>query len=288
MTSEERIKCVLRHEEPDRVPIQGSPWTATVNRWKKEGLPDDIPVEEYFGYEIVQLGFDCTPLRTYQTARSEGKFINCSSGGGWGYDMLQAYMRPEQLLMAMADDPDWIREMILTLADLHLKMMEMMVGKGFKFDGVFVSNDMGYRNGLLFSPQTYRKTHREADEMVFSFCHKHNMAVILHSCGDIKELIPDLIEVGIDCLNPLEVKAGMDIRELKREYADKLSFMGGIDVRAMANPDPNVIEEEIRSKFEVAKKGGGYIYHEDHSIPNNVSFEQYKRVMELVKKYGKY
>ncbi len=114
------------------------------------------------------------------------------------------------------------------------------------------------------------------------------MPTILHCCGYVKELIPHLIEVGLDCLQPLEVKAGMDVRELKEKYGDKLSFMGGIDVRAMANPDPNIIEEEIRSKFEVAKKGGGYIYHSDHSIPNNVSFKQYKRVMELVKKYGKY
>lgn len=64
--------------------------------------------------------------------------------------------------------------------------------------------------------------------------------------------------------------------------------MGGINVMAMYNSDPNVIEEEIRSKFEVAKVGGGYIYHSDHSVPPNVSFEQYQRVMQLVGKYGEY
>ena len=352
MTSQERVKCALRHEEPDRVPIHDSPWGATIDRWKKEGLPDEIPVEEYFDYELALIGFDATPrfpvktlektdkfiiqttstgavdknfrdysstpelierpikkkkdwppikerlypdytrvdwvsaFRTYQIAKSEGKFVACS--GGWGYDMLQGYIISDQLLMAMATDPDWVKDMILTLANLQVKMMEMMLEKGFEFDGAFFSNDLGYRNGLLFSPETYRKTHKEADEMVYSFCHEHNMPVILHSCGRVKEIIPDLIEVGLDCLQPLEVKAGMDVRELKEKHGDRLSFMGGIDVRAMADPDPNVIEEEIRSKFEIAKKGGGYIYHSDHSIPNNVSFEQYERVMELVKKYGKY
>ena len=352
MTSQERIKCALRHEEPDRVPIYDSPWGATVNRWKKEGLSDSIPVEEYFGYELVLIGFDSTPrfpvktlektdkfiiqttstgainrnfrdysttpelierpikskkdwlpikerlypdytrvdwisaFKTYQIARSEGKFIACN--GALGYDALQGYMRSEQLLMAMVTDPDWVKDMILTIARLQVKMMEMMLKKGFEFDGAFLFNDMGYRNGLLFSPETYRKTHKEADEMVYSFCHQRNMPVILHSCGCVKEIIPDLIEVGLDCLQPLEVKAGMDVRELKEKYGDRLSFMGGIDARAMADPDPNVIEEEIKSKFEVAKKGGGYIYHSDHSIPNNVSFKQYKRVIELTKKYGKY
>ncbi|MBA7471075.1 hypothetical protein ES707_06369 [subsurface metagenome] len=352
MTSQERIKCALRHEEPDRVPIHDVPWEATINRWKREGLSDGIPVEEYFGYELVQIRFDFTArfpvktlektdkfiiqttstgavyknfrdysttpelidhpikskkdwppikerlypdytrvdwvsaFKTYQIARSEGKFITFD--GVLGYDALQYYIRSDQLLMAMVTDPDWVKDMILTLANLHIKMMEMMLEKGFEFDGAFFANDMGYRNGLLFSPETYRKTHKEADEMVYSFCHEHNMPTILHSCGRVKEIISDLIEVGLDCLQPLEVKAGMDVRELKEKYGDKLTFMGGIDVRAMADPDPNVIEEEIRSKFEVAKKGGGYIYHSDHSIPNNVSFEQYKRVMELVKKYGKY
>ncbi len=352
MTSQERIRYALGHKEPDQVPIYDSPWKTTVSNWKKEGLPDSVPVEEYFGYEMVLIGFDCTPrfpvktleksdkfiiqttpmgginknfrdysstpelidrpikekrdwppikerlypdysrvdwvsaFRTYQIAESEGKFIACIDG--WGYDILQGYFRSDQLLMAMVTDPDWIKDMILNLANLWMKMMEMMIEKGLKFDGAFFCNDMGYRNGLLFSPETYRRTHKEADEMVYSFCHEHNMPTILHSCGRVKEIIPDLIEVGLDCLQPLEVKAGMDVRELKEKYGDKLSFMGGIDVRAMADPDPNVIEEEIRSKFEVAKKGGGYIYHSDHSIPNNVSFKQYQRVMELVRKYGKY
>ena len=164
-----------------------------------------------------------------------------------------------------------------------------------EFDAFFDFNDMGYRNGLLFSPKTYQQTHREADEMVYSFFHQRNMPILLHSCGNVKELIPELIGVGLDCLQPLEVKAGMDLTELKRKYGDKLTFMGGIDVRNMADPDLSAglsnlskIEQEIKTKFEVAKKGGGYIYHSDHSVPNNVSFQQYKRVMELVKKYGEY
>ena len=353
MTSRERIKLALAHEEPDRVPIHDSPWAATVGRWRREGLPEGIPVEEYFGYEMTFIGFDSGPrfpvevlertdeyiiertstgginknfrdysttpevvdrpiktrrdweekikprlapdytrvdwvtaFNTYNKARSEGKFI-CVTGG-WGYDTLQGYMKSEELLVAMVTDPDWVRDMIMTRAELHVEMIKMMLEKGLEFDGAFFFNDMGYRNGLLFSPETYRRTHKEADEMVFSFCHEHGMPVILHSCGNVKELIPDLIEVGLDCLQPLEVKAGMDVRELKRLYGDKLAFMGGIDVRAMAHPDPSVIEEEIKSKFEVAKRGGGYIYHSDHSVPKDVSFHQYCRVIELVRKYGEY
>jgi uroporphyrinogen decarboxylase len=102
----------------------------------------------------------------------------------------------------------------------------------------------------------------------------------------VRKLIPQFIEAGYDCLQPLEVKAGMDLVQLKQDYGDRLAFMGGIDVRAMAHPDPAVIEREIRTKIPVAKQGGGYIYHSDHSVPDNVSFAQYQRVIELVHRYG--
>ena len=80
----------------------------------------------------------------------------------------------------------------------------------------------------------------------------------------------------------------MDVRELKAEFGDRMAFMGGIDVRLMSDPNPALIEAEIASKFEVAKKGGGYIYHSDHSIPNTVSFAQYQHVLALVRKYAGY
>ncbi len=352
MTSRERIRTALAHREADRIPIHDSPWGATLNRWRKEGLPDEIPPAEYFGYELAGIGADLSPgfpvkileknetyitettpyggVRknfrdysttpeiigwpiqtkddwarikprlvpdytrldwvstriTYERAREEGKFI--TFGAGMGYDQFQAYMKSEELLIALLTEPDWVRDMFRTHADLLLAMAQMLLDKGYVFDGAFLYNDMGYRNGLLFSPATYRALLLETDQMLCDFFHQHAMPVILHSCGCVKELIPSLLEAGFDCLQPLEVKAGMDLVELKAQYGDRLAFMGGIDVRAMAHPDPAVIEVEIQTKLTVAKQGGGYIYHSDHSVPKNVSFTQYQHVMELVHQYGQY
>ncbi len=96
-----------------------------------------------------------------------------------------------------------------------------------------------------------------------------------------------LIEAGITCLQPLEVKAGLDVRDLKKQYAGKVIFMGNIDVRELSKTKKH-IEQEIKKKIPVAKVGGGYIYHSDHSVPSTVSFENYKFAMELIKKYGRY
>jgi len=350
MTSRERVRMTLEHREPDRVPIHDSVWAATVSRWHKEGLPEEIPVSEYFDYEIVGFGADLSPrfpvkvlernetyivettpyggirrnfrdysttpeiidwpvkskedwykikdrlqpnitrvdwvssLNDYSRTYGDGKFVTYSAA--MGYDQFQSYIKTEELLILLVEDPKWAKDMFRTHAILLIEMAKIMMEYGFKFDGAFLYNDMGYRNGLLFSPRTYQEVLQETDAMVCEFFHKNNMPVILHSCGNVKELIPYLIDAGFDCLQPLEVKAGMDLLELKPEYGDKISFMGGIDVRKMT--DPVAIEEEISRKFEVAKKGGGYIYHSDHSIPKNISFEDYNRVISLVKKYGKY
>ena len=96
------------------------------------------------------------------------------------------------------------------------------------------------------------------------------------------------IEARFTCLKPLEVKVGMYLVELKKNFGDELAFMGSIDVRAMADPDPSVIEIETKTKIPIARKGGGYIYHSGHSVPSDVSFQQYCRVIDLVREYGAY
>ncbi|MBI2939631.1 MAG: hypothetical protein HYY04_04265 [Chloroflexi bacterium] len=352
MTSQERIKVALAHREPDRVPIHDSVWNATVDRWKGEGLPPNVPVAEYFGFEMSTIGFDDTPgfpiravektdefitettpygglrrhhrdrsttpelldhavkspedwytikkrlepdytrvdwisaRRTYQTARHDGKFVLFSSV--IGYSLAQRYIRSDELLMLLLTDPGLVRDMYQTQTELVIGMARLMLAHGFAFDAAFLMNDMGYRGGPLFSPKLYRELQFDLDRQLFDFFHANGMRVILHSCGCVKAFIPHLIEAGLDCLQALEVKAGMDLLELKREFGNDLAFMGGIDVRLMADPDPSKIEAEIARKFEVAKKGGGYIYHSDHSVPKNVSFPQYCHVMELVRAHGAY
>ncbi|MCC7352472.1 MAG: hypothetical protein IT330_01850 [Anaerolineae bacterium] len=352
MTAQERVRLALQHKEADRIPIQDSPWGATVDRWHNEGLPQNVSVDEFFGFEVVQLGADLSPMlpvrvleRTdeyitettsyggirrnhrdrsttpeivdyglktrqdweavkkrlrpsytrvdwvtaraaYEKARYDHKFI--TFGGILGYDLCQAYMRSDELLVLLLTDPDWIRDIVETHADLAIEMAKIMMAEGFQFDGAFLYEDMGYRKSSLFSPRTYRQVFKPSDKRMYDFFHAHDMPIILHSCGNVMALLPDLVDIGLECLQPLEVKAGMDLVELKREYGDHLAFMGGIDVRAMNAEDPTAIEREIAAKIPVAKKGGGYVYHSDHSIPNNVSLAQYQRVMELVRKYGAY
>jgi uroporphyrinogen decarboxylase len=100
------------------------------------------------------------------------------------------------------------------------------------------------------------------------------MKVLVHSCGFVEPLVPGLIRAGMDCLQAMEVKAGMDLPRLAAMFGDKIAFCGGIDIRIIASNDRAQIEEEINRKIiPVLKAGSGYIVHSDHSIPPEVEHD---------------
>jgi len=218
-------------------------------------------------------------------ARSAGQFV-CYFAH-IGYDWIQRMVGAETVLVGMMQQPDWIKDMFDTLMALVLDGYQAYRDRGFEFDGCYVADDLGYRNGAFFSPAKFRELELPAQSRLCARMAEDGLPVILHSCGNVTELVPLLIEAGFACLQPLEVKSGADMLALKRQFGDRLCFMGGIDARAMSHPDPSVIEQEIATKLPVMKQGGGYIYHSDHSIPSDVSLAQYQRVMELVEEYGR-
>jgi len=191
------------------------------------------------------------------------------------------------IFTAMMDEPEFVADMFSNYADLAIAMFEMYVQEGIDYDGVWFWGDLGYRNSTLFSPELYR-------ELLFP-CHKRmcdklkelGKTTILHSCGKILTLIPMFIEAGFDAIQPLEAKCGQDVRELKKQYDNQITFFGNIDIRKLSGTREDV-EEEVMGKLPIAMEGGGYIFHSDHSVPPTVSFENYCYAVELVRKHGVY
>jgi len=223
-------------------------------------------------------------LKANRAACEAGYF--CTMNFAPGFTKICNLVGPERTLMAMVEDPDWVKDMFLTDAQLCADIAEEMIGRGFEFHAGWIFDDLGFKHKGFFSVAMYRELLMPAHKLICDCFKSRGLPMLLHSCGYVTEFIPLFIKAGFDCLQPLEVKAGNDMLELKKQYGDVLSFMGGIDVRAMASSDPNDILEEISTKLPAVKRGGGYIYHSDHSVPDNVSFQQYCRVMELVKEYG--
>jgi len=352
LTSKERFELIFDHKEADRIPMTDSPWGTTIERWRREGLPEGVDFVDYFGLDrTAHIGADNSPrfptrvveetdeyiiqtsswgatIKNWKHAASTPDFLDFTikdrktwaeakarmtptedrvdweglkknypkwrEQGAWicaglwfGYDVFASWhVGTERMLIALLDAPDWCRDMFEHTLSVNLALLDMVWDRGYVFDCVQFPDDLGYRNGLFFSVDVYREVLRPAHKRACDWAHAKGCKVMLHSCGNIMELIPELIDVGFDALNPLETKAGMDLVRMKELYGNDLVLVGGIDVRKMSDPD--AIEGEIRTKIPKAKIGGGYAYHSDHSVPDSVSLEDFRRVVELVKKYGSY
>jgi uroporphyrinogen decarboxylase len=222
----------------------------------------------------------------YQQARAQGKFIVYS--GHACFHPTWAKIGMENELEWMVEQPDFISDLFTAQTQLMIDIYEGMRRLGLEFDGAWFNDDLGWRRAPLISPRMYRELVFPHHKRLCDYFANQGLKTMLHTDGNVAPLIPQFLEAGFVALHPLEAKAGLDVRDLKKQYGHQLVLLGNIDVRAMADPNPEVLEEEIRSKITAAKEGGGYIYHSDHSVPADVSFTNYCRVIELVHRYGRY
>jgi uroporphyrinogen decarboxylase len=139
---------------------------------------------------------------------------------------------------------------------------------------------MGFKQRPFMSPDMYREIIQPYHKRTIDFAKSHQLPVVMHSCGYVEPLVPGMIEAGIDCLQVIEVKAGMDLLRLYRDFGDRLSFMGGIDVRVLYTNDRAQVDAELEAKIPVVKQGFGYVLHSDHSIPDTVDYPTYRYFCE--------
>jgi uroporphyrinogen decarboxylase len=150
-----------------------------------------------------------------------------------------------------------------------------------KPDGVLTADDLGSAHGPLMSPRTWADVFQPEVARLGRFLRGHGIDFWMHSDGAIGPLIDDFVEAGVEVLNPLEAKAGMDVVELRRRYGTRLAFYGNIDATKMAGPQ-EIIRAELRRKVPVARDGG-YVFHSDHSCPPSVTLERYRWILETAR-----
>lgn len=194
----------------------------------------------------------------------------------------------ENFMVGMALEPEWITDMADTYADLTIALMETLFSKEGKPDGIWFYEDMGYKNSPFMSPAMYRELIMPAHKKTIDFVHSLGLPVIMHSCGFVEPLLPYMIEAGIDCLQAMEVKAGMDLLRIHKNFGDKIALMGGIDVRSLYSNDRAIIDKELEAKIPIVKEGFGYFLHSDHSIPVTVDYDNYRYFIDRGLELGTY
>ncbi len=194
----------------------------------------------------------------------------------------------ENALLWMGLYPERMGACINRIGEFYLHACKAAIAAaGGNLDGFVIWGDVAYRRGMFFSPEYWRQFFKPWVKAMVAHCHAHNLPVIYHGCGCIKAILDDFIEIGVDALNPLEAKAGMDVVDLRRQYGRKIAYCGNSDIQVWESGDEDRIRAEVLRKLNAAK-GGGLIFQSDHSVASDVSGRTYDMIVRLVREFGVY
>jgi uroporphyrinogen decarboxylase len=199
----------------------------------------------------------------------------------------------ENFFADFANQPELIVYLMEKIVDLKMAYWETALQEaGDDVDVVGEADDFAGQFRTLISPAMYRRLVKPLHKKLFDFIHARTRArLFFHSCGAIRLVIPDLIEIGVDILNPVQVSAsGMDSAELKREFGSALTFWGGgVDTqRVLGEGTPEQVRLDTRRRIADLAPGGGFIFAAVHNIQGNVPAENILAMWDTLQKYGLY
>jgi len=225
-------------------------------------------------------------VRRYRAAADNGRWTYYA--GVESFEQIRRLLGDQTGLIAMAMDPEWIVDVSRTHTDVMLATLDAAWDAGARPDGLWIYGDMAFNHATMCSPTMYRELIWPDHQRLADWAHDHGMKFIYHTDGDVNGVIDLYIQAGFDCLQPLEAKANMNVVGLCPRYGEKLAFFGNVDVMKMATNNLDLIEDEIKTKLAAGKAAKGYIYHSDHSIPPQVSWQTYQKIIAMIQRYGDY
>ncbi len=267
--------------------------------WKnKSGTPEHVDftvkdrdtwnehIKPYLKPERRRVNFE-QYRNTKKQAAERGNFF--CWGGVNVFEQMHPVCGHEHMLAGMALDPDWVRDMVDTFTNLTIGMWEMLFHEEGLPDGIFFYEDMGFKDKPFMSPDMYREIIQPAHKRSIDWAHARGLKVIMHSCGMIEPLLPGMIEAGIDMLQAMEVKAGMDMLRLNKLYGHKIGFMGNIDIREVISNDRKRIDAELRKKIlPLMASKTPFILSSDHSTPPDVNYDTFLCFRDRGLEIGRY
>lgn len=186
----------------------------------------------------------------------------------------------DNLLMDLALHEDFVHELADMIMDYTTKVVTEAIS--YDIDAFFLMDDWGQQEGLLMSPEMWRAYFKPGMEKLFKMVKDRGLFLFFHSCGDIECLIPELIEMGLDVLNPFQPEV-MDVCEIKRKYGSRLSFYGGVGTQELL-PHGTVheVEADVRDKIRILGKNGGYLLAPAHAVQADVPIENILKLIEVM------
>ncbi len=190
----------------------------------------------------------------------------------------------EALLVAMADQPQAVGRLLHIIADYHIAVIHRVAALGV--EAIRGEDDYGSQTALMTSPAMWRRLIKPELARIVAAAKAEGLLFFMHSCGRIMQIVPDLIEMGVDVLDPIQQQAN-DQAELKRLYGDRLSFKDGLSTQgALTQGTPDEVEADVRERIRLLAPGGGYILGPDNAIA--IPEANYQAYLAAGERYGRY
>ncbi len=193
----------------------------------------------------------------------------------------------ENLLLDYYDNLRLAHELAEMVIDYKVRLMRRAIREGA--DAVVSGDDYANQHGTVMSPQHFRQFVLPYLKRSIDAAHDEGVPFIKHTDGNIWAILDDLVQAGIDALDPIEPAAGMDIGEVKAKYGDRIAVIGNVDCSfVLTRGTVEEVEEAVKETIAKASPGGGHILASSNSIHPAVKPENYKAMVEAARKYGRY
>jgi uroporphyrinogen decarboxylase len=213
--------------------------------------------------------------------------------GGNLMEIGQFLYRNDNFLALLAGNPDHAGEVLDRLVEMHLANLERYLRLvGDSIDVILFGDDLGMQSGPQISPKMYRELFKPRHARMWRRAKElAGVKVMLHCCGGVRPLLPELIDAGLDAINPVQISCkGMDAAGLKRDFGSRLTFWGGgCDTHAvLSHASPAEIRDHIRRQIEILKPGGGFVFQQVHNILADVPPENVIAMLDAAYEFGGY
>lgn len=208
--------------------------------------------------------------------------------GGNLLEFGQFLYRNDNFFLLLAGEPDKAHAFLDRMVEIHLANLEAYLGAvGEYIDIIVFGDDLGMQTGPQISPAMYREFFKPRHKVLWNRAKElADVKVNLHSCGGIRELMPDLIEIGLDAVNPVQINCqGMDLEGLKKDFGkDIVLWGGGCDTgHVLSNETPENVREHTKRQVDIGRKDGGFVFQQVHNILADVPPENIAAMYEALR-----
>lgn len=282
-----------------RMPAVGTVFDQALFPWV-DGYPEDIDeVGQAFKSihwtthshtRYINIGEEELRSRAGKLRESTEKAI-VMSGGAKLLELGFFLRRMDNLLVDLLADHENLSRLLDKLMDLHLEGLEKKIRSvGDMVDVIRFGDDLGMTTGPLMDLSTFRKLFKPRYRILCDYVKRHsNLKIFFHSCGSIRQFIPDLIDAGFDILNPVQTNSyGMDAAELKLEFGREITFWGaGVDTtNVLPTATPGEVRRDVLNRCEILSKDGGFVFAPIHNILPEVPPENIIAAYEAVREFN--